>query len=403
MFALASITLVLVLMLALIYKRVSLNLTVLAGVLLTSILFGRGLMLPYDALNTILAYDTLSLMLMVYLVFFLNNFLSNTGIMKNVVESLEKMLADTRLVVMAIPALIGLIPSPSGAILSAPFTDEVGKKSGVTKERRFLINYWFRHISEYVNPTYPGILLAAGLLGVSFHSFFISNLPVMVFYTLVGIFFYVWGIRKETELKVKEKVRTDDLRVIVKGVVPIFVAVLLPVVFKASITVSLSAAILCAILLNIKVKTDFRKIERDSFRHDLLILVFLVMLFKTVLDKSNATRLISTSFIELGVPSAFLLIVIPMLAGFLTGLTIGYVGLSFPILMPFFEVGGRMDMNSATLAFVCGYLGVLLSPMHLCFSVTQKYFNADLRESYRMLLPPVILTFLWTLAWVTLR
>ena len=121
------------------------------------------------------------------------------------------------------------------------------------------------------------------------------------------------------------------------------------------------------------------------------------MFFKNVIDNSEATELISSSFIGLGVPVILLLIIIPLTIGFLTGLTIGYTGLSFPILMPFFETNGKIDMGLVTLAFVCGYLGVLLSPMHLCFSVTQKYFNADFIKVYKLLFKPIILTFLWAM------
>jgi hypothetical protein len=70
--------------------------------------------------------------------------------------------------------------------------------------------------------------------------------------------------------------------------------------------------------------------------------------------------------------------------------------------MPFLVVNGVADLHAITLAYVSGYVGLLFSPMHLCFSVTQKYFDSDLKIAYRLLLPPLILTFIFTLLYVRL-
>jgi uncharacterized protein len=396
--ALISISIVLAVMLAGIWRKVGLDLTILAGVVLTSILFGRAASLPYDAAATIMDGKTVELMLLIYMVFLLNGILSSAGAMKKVVESLENMVSDPRVTITAIPMLIGLMPVPSGAVISAPFADEIGRKYNLSKERRHVINYWFRHISEYVNPIYPGVLLATGLIGISFPRFFIANLPVMAAYALAGTAFLVLTIRNHSPRP--KRLHAADIIGLGRGVLPIFTAVVLPVLFKLDLILSLAVAVTLAVILNGKAWGHLVRISGESLKWDLIVLVFLVMLFKTILDESQATQEISSSLIALGAPTAALLIIIPLLVGFLTGLTIGYVGLTFPILMPFLAPGGQPDMGAVTLAFVSGYMGILISPMHLCYTVTQKYFKADLRESYRLLMPPLAITFLFTLAYV---
>jgi hypothetical protein len=42
------------------------------------------------------------------------------------------------------------------------------------------------------------------------------------------------------------------------------------------------------------------------------------------------------------------------------------------------------------LAYACGFMGVMLSPAHLCLVVSNQYFDADIREVYRLLAIPVI-------------
>jgi uncharacterized protein len=397
---LISITIVLLIMLASIWRKMSLDATILLGVLLTSLLFGRIADLPLDFLGTITDVGTISLMLLVYLVFFLTNYMSDSGIMKKVVAALERMITDPRATILAIPMLIGFMPVLSGAVISAPFADEIGERANLTKEKRHIINYWFRHISEYVNPVYPGVILATSLLGVSYARFLTSNWPVMAVYALMGILFFLLPMGKTK--KEPKRIRKDDVATIARGVSPILVAVALPAALNIGLPAALAIAILLALLLSGKPRSSLWKIAKVSLKMDLLILVLEVMLFSKILENTHATGQISQSLMSLGVPTLTLLISIPMLVGFLTGLTLGYVGLTLPILMPFIQQGGQVNMNYAVLAFVSGYMGVLLSPMHLCFSVTQKYFKADIKKSYMILLPPLTLTFLWTLVYVTL-
>ena len=48
---------------------------------------------------------------------------------------------------------------------------------GLSPERRTFVNYWFRHLWEYVVPTYPGLILAATMLGMPVRRFGWINLP----------------------------------------------------------------------------------------------------------------------------------------------------------------------------------------------------------------------------------
>ena len=80
--------------------------------------------------------------------------------------------------------------------------------------------------------------------------------------------------------------------------------------------------------------------------------------------------------------------------GLLTGICLSFVGVTFPILLPYFVSGGQMHWGLFSLAYASGYSGVLVSPLHLCLSTTVAYFKADMRKFYRMLALPVIILFL---------
>ncbi|MBE0711398.1 MAG: DUF401 family protein, partial [Candidatus Aminicenantes bacterium] len=46
-----------------------------------------------------------------------------------------------------------------------------------------------------------------------------------------------------------------------------------------------------------------------------------------------------------------------------------------------------------TFAYVSGFVGILLSPAHLCLALTADYFKAEMRDVYRILVWPVAVVF----------
>ena len=76
----------------------------------------------------------------------------------------------------------------------------------------------------------------------------------------------------------------------------------------------------------------------------------------------------------------------------MTGLTIAFVSITFPVLMPL--MGGEPPtMGLLALAFGSGFAGVMLSPLHLCLVLSGEYFNADMAKVYHRLWMPSALVF----------
>ena len=61
---------------------------------------------------------------------------------------------------MALPAVVGLIPMPAGALFSAPLVQQAGDGVELSAEWKSAVNYWFRHVWEYWWPLYPGVIIA---------------------------------------------------------------------------------------------------------------------------------------------------------------------------------------------------------------------------------------------------
>ena len=112
----------------------------------------------------------------------------------------------------------------------------------------------------------------------------------------------------------------------------------------------------------------------------MIIIIIGVMTFKSVLQDSGAVNNISLFFSRESIPLLPVLFILPFLAGMLTGLTIGFVGAAFPIII---GLGNAQHIGAISFAFAAGYTGVLLSPVHLCLVLTREYFKADLNGIYK--------------------
>jgi len=390
-----KISIVLIVMVIIISRKIDLTYALLAGIVLTGILFNHGFGILNDLYLTITDITVLKLFIMFFFVFFLSSLLSYSGTLKKMLTAMERVVKDVRVVIITMPFMIGLVPAPSGAILSAPFVEEVGNKAKMKPEKMMVLNYWFRHVTEYINPLMPGVILLLAIIGISFKELFFLNMPIMIFAFLLGYLFYASKL-KNVKLN-KEKAKKGDFKKIFNGILPLLIAILLPIIFKIEMVYSLPLAVLLVIIMNkIKLK-KMPLLIRKSIKIDIFIMIFLIIIFKNVLEQSKAIEQVANSFIQYGFPPIVLIIVIPLLMGLLTGITFAYVGLGFPLIMPFLKPLGTIDFGFVMLAFVSGFIGVLASPTHLCFSVTQKYFKTSYNKAYKLLMPSLILLFTFAL------
>lgn len=377
---------VLSVMIVLIWKRLKIHFVLAISIVLTSFLFGRNFMFIKDMISTLKDLETWSLLLTFVLIYLLTELLTSTGVLSRMVDALERRITDTRLVLMSVPFFIGLVPAPSGAMISAPFTKQIGDKIRLKKNKQHLINYWFRHISEHINPIFPGPILAAGIVGITFSQLLIANLPLMLSVFITGFFLFILRIPKKSNPLTPTR---KDWQNMLHGFWPIGLAIILPVAFGVNPAISLALAVVLTATYNHVKMNQLRKAFKKSMKIDLLLTVFLILLFREVLKSSYAIERVSSSLMHLGIPTWIIAIALPMVVGFLTGITIGYVGLTFPLLLPFFQNNISLFM----LSFASGFLGILASPTHLCFSVTKEYFNVEYSNVYRHLLPAIIIVF----------
>jgi integral membrane protein (TIGR00529 family) len=371
----------------------SLGLSILFISLIVGILFRMS---PATILKNIFLASihpsTLQLIALIILVIFLGNLMKERGNLENIVSSLEAIIRNRRLGSIIPPALMGLLPMPAGALFSAPMVEEFGRKMGVSSENKTLLNYWFRHIWEYMWPLYPGLILAAALLNVKVRDIILAQYPLTLAAVAAGFLFCMKkGSYPPSSGFFKPQKKTKfvkEIRVLIFNTWPILAIIFLVLIFKVELLLAILTIVLIVLVSSRmkghKIFLSFKK----SLSLSMLLLIISVMVFKRVFEVSGAFSVIPTIFSHWGVSPLIILFFAPFLAGLLTGITSAFVGIAFPLLLPLM-IRSQPNLTYAMLAYAGGFAGVLLSPFHLCLIVTREYFEADLRKLYKLLFLPV--------------
>jgi len=384
----------------LIRKKWNLGYIMILASLLLGILF--RLRVKDIILNVVLAIIdpmTLKLFGIIVLVFLLSGVLRKIESLKDIVDSLQKLVKDHRLILAFIPAFLGLIPMPAGAMFSAPMVNEVASRMNLQAEEKTFINYWFRHIWELIWPLYPSIILFSALLEVEIREIVKVQFPLTIALFIIGL---VWEQRNIKRNIIENTNRKDvffNMKKLFLGTWPILLIAVLVLFVKLDFLISLSIVIVSLILLNrdkIKVK-DIKDIIKSDLDLNILFLIAGIMIFQRMLEATGIIIIIPEFFTGLGIPRLVVLFIIPFLVGILTGISSATVGICFPVLLPFMVVQNEVNLNYAMFAYVGAYIGMMISPVHLCLVVTKDYFKADLAKIYKLLALPILIIILFAL------
>ena len=312
-----------------------------------------------------------------------------------------------------IPAAIGLVPMPGGALFSAPLVRQSLLDKGMSGAWQTAVNYWFRHIFEHWWPLYPVVIVTLSIFSLKTWQFFSLQIPFTFVCLAAGWYFILR--RHQTHLAAGPQSgneysgRSLFFVLLPLGIV-VFCTLLLPGAVRALLPgISPTSAKLLAMLCGLAVSlvligfisrhdADFRLFVH-LFSSKTVTVVFTlggVMIFQSMLDSSGllpeAGRNLRASMIPVELVIAFL----PFLAGLVTGIAIGFAGPAFPLVVGLIAPEGGMSQSSAlVLAFSMGYVGMMISPLHLCYVLTRQYFTAGLRQTYIYILPCVLAVAVW--------
>jgi uncharacterized protein len=350
--------------------------------------------------------QTLSLAVVVSLILVLSNSMETTGQMKRLLANFKGLIRHSRLSIVVFPALIGLLPMPGGAVFSAPMVKELGSDADYSPAKLSFINYWFRHVWEYWWPLYPGILLVIALAkGTSLISVMLYQGPLTLFVLFVG-YFYLTGKTSSRISPVTDPGRQNMIpffRELLPLIIVIVAGIGMGGIFslrfpgwvlgkEAGLILSLFVSIVLVWRSNRMTTSEITNIIFNPQTLKMIYMIFSILMFKGMLEDSNAVEAISRELTFLKIPLVLIVAILPFLVGLITGITIAFVGSAFPILIPLItslDAGASM-YPYIMLAMVFGFSGVLLSPVHLCLILSNQYFDASMESVYRHLWKPCV-------------
>jgi integral membrane protein (TIGR00529 family) len=341
--------LIFVLIIVLIRLRVSIGLALIAGALFLGVWnFGLGREFWMLLYNSLVNLKSWKLVLTVVLILTFAHMFESAGFVRSMVRSLESILPP-RWVSRAAPAIIGLLPMPGGAMVSAPIVKEIGRDSDIRPETFTAANYWWRHVWEAAWPLYPSIILAAAVLKVSVWDVAIINFPISLTCIAVGLTLGKIGGPKRSAGK-------PDFLLLLKSLWPILTIVLLGLILNIDLIISVILIMIILQLARYVNLGNLRGAFKKGFSPGIIILIFGVMTLMYAMENTGTARLFYDELLELSIPPAFVAFAVPFVVGVLTGVTSAYIGVGFPVILPLLGSESLSFNSGMLLAFAGGFM-----------------------------------------------
>ena len=374
--------------------KINVGISIFAGSVILGLLFRvspAGLLRALYVSST--SWETVRLILIIVFIMALTSVFSQIGYLRDMETAIKELFPNAKYSLAMLPALIGLMPMPAGALVSAPMIEEVANRLNLNPEEETLINYWFRHVWEHSWPMYQAIIIASAVTGVSVREFSMKMFPLTLLMITVGYFLL---IRPVKDYGSSEGNRALGLKLLIKTTYPILIIIIISVVLGYDMVYGALIGFLSALVPHF-MRVSKREIIKHALQPKIVFLLIAVMYFKYLLQSTGAVETLPRTILELNLPVVLVITTTPFLVGLMTGISFAYVGMTFPLLLPFFT-----GFDKIALAYLSGYMGMLFSPVHLCLVFSAEYYKAELGRVYRKMLIPAVLLFVTGVLYIIL-
>lgn len=361
-------------------KKISIGIAICISAVLMALLGGLGTTgLLNVIINTFVNFKKLQQFIVIVEIGVLGALLRRYKIIDKVIEYLTKLVRSNRVTLMFIPALVGFLSVPGGAIMSAPFVDRLGEEADLSNTHRAIINLIFRHIAMHIMPYTTGFLLIASIAPrISVYKLIGLNSIFVVFYVLSGYFLYVRQIQTE-----EGPPRTDvlpNLLNLLKYTAPVYVSVLLNLIFGIPFYIGMLANLAIVYLLN--PERTFLSDVVGAINIKVIYALMGVYLIQGIVGQMESL----TSFFTFifSNPKTILLGIIG--SSFFLGLTTGFQATSLGVVLPILislPISENRLLLYCHMTFAWGFVGYFFSPLHLCQLFTCEYMKVSIQDLYK--------------------
>ena len=290
------------------------------------------------------------------------------------------------------PGLLGMLPMPGGALLSAPLIERGAGHAPA--DIKAAANVWFRHALLLVYPLGPALIASAKIAELEVYNAIPYLIPAFLLTLGLG---YVFLLRR-----VSGKLTQPGMFSLIGLLVPliiILVAPILDLVLKRTTALPYTEiGTVAGVLVSLSMGMIIGKIRLPQFGHIVLkarpwkymLIIVAMFAFLNVFTTSRIPERIGA----MSLPPVVLCIVIGALLGLITGRIQAPMSIIVPIYVTTY---GAMSAPAFAVTYFAIFLGYILTPIHPCISVSLEYFKTSLGEFIRQMAVPTVTALLITL------
>jgi integral membrane protein (TIGR00529 family) len=358
------------------------------GAVNSLIITGKAIISPI-CITTVLAF---------YFITFLQRMLENRKKLTRAETALNGIFNNRRINASLGPMLVGLLPAAGVVTIAGAMVDSAAEDYLDAEEKTFVASY-YRHVAECFLPTFPGIIIAAELAGVSLSSFLIGMLPVVLLLISLGFIFYLRKVPKETGNPPSSN-RPKDVLILFQNLWQLLAIVLLVIFFKLPVYSAVLAIVIPSIFLDRFKWGELKKMAFSAFEAKLIISTIAIMIFKDLIIESGVIAVLPEIFGKLPLPS----FLIYMMIIFFGALISGQQAVNVIVLPMAFAMEGGTNIPLFILLMTCGYAAMQISPTHICLAIIANYYKTSMGGLIKKTLPVIfILLFFVSLYYLMLK
>jgi integral membrane protein (TIGR00529 family) len=272
---------------------------------------------------------------------------------------------------------------PGGALLSAPLVEKVGK--GISNEKKVGLNIWFRHVLYLVYPLAPSLIVSAQQVNLEVYQVIPYLALILLLSLFLGYFFFIKDVPGKMEYKEK-----FSLKKLLPPLAAISIAPILDFILKdiaspreLATVIGVSASLLLILIVGRANMRSFCRITRDSAPWNFALMMIGIQAFRYVFENSG----LKEAIIELEIATVILCVLVGGFLGFSTGRIITPAVIIFPVLIP------PVSPALFAVTYFSIFLGYALSPVHPCVSLSTQFFDVEIKDFLKAVLPPAAIGF----------
>jgi len=308
-----------------------------------------------------------------------------SGLMNDLIDSLKM---KSKTFIMLAPAFMGMLPMPGGALLSAPIISKVGKH--ISNNDYTAINVWFRHVLILIYPL--GALLATTkMANLNLYYEMLLLIPGFILLALLGNIFLLKSVDSNHKL--------EGITNLKKLLIPVLVIISAPVIHITLISsfknILPEIPLLIGVAFSLFLAYYFGKLPVKSLKQlsikmkpwKFFLIIIAMFIFLNMFEASNVSAAISVIVFS----KTFLIVGIGVFLGFVTGRVQVPVSILLPIFYSKFGIESMTPIVFAIMFFAV-FMGYVVSPVHPCVSVSLEYFHTELKDFYKKLFVPTLIS-----------